>query len=149
MKAIIVDIDGTLMNIDSRRESATKEDGSVDWSKFLDPKFLESDTPNEWCFELIKAMSAYGYEIIFVTGRPFSLKEITMKQITERFGGDFKIFFRKDGDYRDDTVIKKEIYENEIKGKKEVLFVVDDRGKVVDFWRSIGLTCLQCDVGNY
>ena len=29
-------------------------------------------------------------------------------------------------------------------GKEDILFVVDDRQKVVDMWREEGLTCLQC-----
>jgi len=28
-------------------------------------------------------------------------------------------------------------------------FVVDDRQQVVDMWRRNGITCLQCDVGDF
>ena len=56
---------------------------------------------------------------------------------------------RKDGDYRPDTVVKKEIYEREIKDKYEVLFAIDDRTQVVKTWRELGLTCLQCANGDF
>jgi len=45
--------------------------------------------------------------------------------------------------------LPKEIYEENIKGRYEVLFVLDDRNRVVDFWRSIGLICLQVAPGDF
>lgn len=38
-------------------------------------------------------------------------------------------------DTRCDTIVKREIYEEHIKDKYNVLFVIDDRVKVVDMWR--------------
>jgi len=50
---------------------------------------------------------------------------------------------------RKDVIIKQEIYEEHIKDKYDVLFVMDDRNQVVEFWRSIGLTCFQVAEGNF
>jgi hypothetical protein len=33
--------------------------------------------------------------------------------------------------------------------KDNILFTVDDRQKVVDFWRANGITCLQCAAGKF
>jgi|TARA_R110000823_G_scaffold205986_1_gene336775 hypothetical protein len=33
--------------------------------------------------------------------------------------------------------------------KENILYAVDDRQQVVDMWRSNGITCLQCAVGNF
>jgi hypothetical protein len=32
---------------------------------------------------------------------------------------------------------------------KDILFAVDDRQQVVDMWRRNGITCLQCDEGQF
>ena len=56
---------------------------------------------------------------------------------------------RQDDDYRFDEIIKEEIYTNNIKDNFKVLFVLDDRTKVVNMWRKIGLTCLQVDNGDF
>lgn len=45
--------------------------------------------------------------------------------------------------------MKKEIYEKYIKGKYNVMGVFDDRDRVVEMWRSIGLTCFQVDYGKF
>lgn len=46
---------------------------------------------------------------------------------------------RTTDDRRDDTIVKRELYENNIKGKYNVLFCVDDRPKVVRMWKEQGL----------
>jgi hypothetical protein len=47
------------------------------------------------------------------------------------------------------TLEQEYIYENLIKPEYNVLCTIDDRQRVVDMWRSIGLTCLQVDYGNF
>ncbi|MCK9369791.1 hypothetical protein M0R04_07795 [Candidatus Dojkabacteria bacterium] len=56
---------------------------------------------------------------------------------------------RKAGDNRDDTIVKREIFENEIKDKHYIKYVLDDRRKVVAMRRDLGLTCLQVADGNF
>jgi hypothetical protein len=56
---------------------------------------------------------------------------------------------RVTGDKKKDSALKEEIYNKYIKGKYNVLFVLDDRQKVVDKWRELGLTCLQVNSGNF
>ena len=54
---------------------------------------------------------------------------------------------RSTGDHRNDAIVKQELYEQEIAGKYNVDFCVDDRDRVVDLWRSLGLTCFQVAEG--
>lgn len=56
---------------------------------------------------------------------------------------------RKTGDYRKDCIVKEEIYRKDIEPIYDILFCVDDRKQVVDAWRELGLTCLQCAEGNF
>lgn len=94
-----------------------------------------------------------GPKVIFVSGRKNKFLEQTEKFLAKN--GFFSSFYenlfmpREDQDNRKDVIIKKEIYENEIKGKYNVLFVLDDRNQVVEFWRSLGLTCLQVAPGEF
>ena len=59
------------------------------------------------------------------------------------------LFMRPAGDMRKDVLIKQEIYEREIKGKYNVLFVLDDRQQVVYGWRALGLTVFQTAPGDF
>ena len=46
MKWIIFDLDGTLADIEVRRDVCTKENGKMDWDKFFDPENINLDEPN-------------------------------------------------------------------------------------------------------
>ncbi len=49
---------------------------------------------------------------------------------------------RKTGDKRDDTIVKKELFDS-FKNDYYVEYVIDDRPKVVRMWRSLGLFTFQ------
>lgn len=60
------------------------------------------------------------------------------------------LFMRKQGDTRKDTIVKKEIWDEKISGKYNVLFAIDDRNSVVSMFRyDIGLTVFQVAEGNF
>lgn len=50
---------------------------------------------------------------------------------------------RQTGDLKKDGIIKQEIYEQYIKDKYNVKFILDDRNQVVEMFRSLGLTVFQ------
>ncbi len=54
---------------------------------------------------------------------------------------------RRDEDFRSDTIIKREILQDIDKSK--ILFVVEDRNRVVNMWRAEGLICLQPAPGEF
>lgn len=60
-----------------------------------------------------------------------------------------ELHMRKPGDNRDDAIVKEEMFDEFIRDQYNVLFVVDDRQRVVDMWRRLGLTCLQCNYGSF
>lgn len=145
-KAIICDLDGTLIDCSHRRHFVEGE--KKDWKSFLDPENIKKDTIHKWCHELIIAMKDQGYKILFVTGRSESTREVTNNSIPFPFF-QADLFMRKDLDYRQDSVIKKEIYHEHIEPNYDVLFCIDDRKCVTELWRSLGLICLQCHEGNF
>lgn len=164
-KAIIIDIDGTLANIDHRRHFVDpKKNFTIngdqngiypnnwkpDWKSFNEA--MKADTPNEWCIRIIQNFKA-DFCIIFVTGREEKYREITDEFIIwslnpERgwvvFPWKSHLFMRPTKDYRPDVQIKRDIYEQHIKDNYDVLFAIDDRKVIVDLWRSLGIVCLDC-----
>jgi hypothetical protein len=61
-----------------------------------------------------------------------------------------EIFMRPEGNNEKDSVIKKRLFEQHIRGKYYVDFVLDDRDQVVKMWRhELGLPCLQVAEGNF
>ena len=144
-KAIIVDLDGTLCNVDHRVSHVQKEE--KDWKSFNEG--MVDDGIHHWCYELIESMRKQDYKIIFVTGRDDSYRSHTVDWLKKNHVSYDELYMRVEADHRDDELIKKEIYDRSIQEVYEVLFVVDDRLSVVKMWRKIGLICLQCDWGDF
>lgn len=55
---------------------------------------------------------------------------------------------RTNNDNRSDEIVKRELYEKNIKNKYNVRFVVDDRPKVVRMWRSLSLFVFDVNQRN-
>lgn len=101
--------------------------------------------------EILDIITSMNYGVIFVTGREEKWREKTVWWLTNQvvFPFDYQLFMRPTDDHREDSIIKQEIYDREIKGKYNVEFVLDDRNRVVDMWRRNGLTCLQVAEGDF
>lgn len=110
---------------------------------------MDQDQPYFWCIELIAAMKARGYKIYFVTGRDENFRKMTTDWLERHNVYYDELHMRKDQDFRQDSEVKEEIYVNHIEKNSQVLFVVDDRKSVVERWRKLGLTCLQCAPGDF
>lgn len=143
-KAIIVDLDGTLCNIDHRLHHF--KDKPKKWLAFFEA--LKDDTPNEWCLDLIESMSA-KFAILFVSGRPAQYYVPTKAWLTKHNVGMYDLYLREQNDFRPDAEVKEDIYRNLIEPTYDIVFSVDDRQAVVDQWRKMGVTCLQCARGDY
>jgi hypothetical protein len=149
-RAIIIDIDGTLANCDHRRHFVDGTHDKKDWRSFYEA--MEHDTLNRWCHELIYNFTqneGERYDCIFVSGRPEEYREITLKWFLRNNVDWGALFMRKTGDYRDDTIIKEEIYREHIEPDYNIFFVIDDRAKVVKMWRRLGLVALHCADGDF
>jgi len=132
--AIICDIDGTVADISHRNP--------YDTAKCLD------DRPKQEIVDLVKLLSQ-KHKIIFVSGREEQFRDITALWIADAGMPCNGLYMRPTGDSRKDSVIKSEILENELLPKYNVALVLDDRLNVVKMWRSLGLTCLQVDWGDF
>lgn len=138
---IVVDLDGTLANIQHRLHFLRTE--PPNWDAFYEA--CDKDLPKPWCVELIKSMKAAGYRVILVSARTNKVLEKTRQWLKEIGLFDLvELTLVRDGkDNTPDQILKKSWLD--AFGKEQILFVVDDRQRVVDMWRENGLTCLQCD----
>lgn len=134
-QAVLFDIDGTLAHMGNR--------GPFDWEK------VDRDNVNQIVAEQIGFHKGLNRKIIIVTGRDASCKQITEEWL-KFYGINYdEIIFRSHEDFRKDTVIKREIYDNHIKDKYNVMCIYDDRLQVLDMWYEEGLFTFNVNQGNF
>lgn len=59
------------------------------------------------------------------------------------------LYMRAEKDYRDDVIVKSELLDQILADGYEPWIVFDDRSRVVNMWRSRGLTCCQVAPGDF
>lgn len=134
-KAIIVDIDGTLAHM-------------VDRSPY-DPTKYHEDIIDETVREIVNRYFEDGVTVLLCSGRDVDHVDVTTKWLEGNGVKFHQLLMRPSGDIRKDAEVKQEIYENHIKSDYEVLFVLDDRNRVVQMWREQGLKVLQVAEGDF
>lgn len=146
-KAVVCDLDGTL--------SINPGRGYFDYSR------VSEDIVNEDMANLIQAMWRSGYMILFVSGRDNTCFDETLawikkiRQFSSMCSDDFQLFMRdpsrvdEKGNKIADNIIKEEIYHHYIEPSYDVRLVFDDRSRVVDMWRQLGLQCYQVAPGDF
>lgn len=134
-KAIICDLDGTLALFGDN--NPYERDCSQD----------ELNKPVAFVVRLLKEN---GISVIIVSGRYNKYLDKTIEWLRKHEINYDSIYMpRGDLDHRKDVKLKKEIYDNHIKDKYEILFALDDRNQVVEFWRELGITVFQVADGNF
>ena len=128
---ILVDVDGTVAKMNGR--------GPFEWDR------VKEDLPRR---AVIRAVIGYGKPWIFVSGRDEVCRNDTRVWLEGYFGGAEHLFMRPLGDMRKDAVVKKELYEQHIKGKYNVLAIFDDRPQMIRAWRELGFGDRLFDVGD-
>ena len=138
--AVICDLDGTLSLFQYTNGVMIRD--SYDASK------CNADIINVPVANVLRSLQN-NYSIIFVSGREDKFREQTIEfldRVFDEYGVVYSdLYMRKTGDFRSDTIIKKEIYDNELNDKYHIMCVFDDRPKVVKMWRSLGLFVFDCN----
>lgn len=143
---VLFDVDGTLAKIEHRRTFVECE--KPDWKTFN--SLMGDDTPNVPIVELYKTLWNSGkYDLILVSGRSEDYREITEQWLFWNSIPFSKLLLRPSKDFRPDVEIKKEFLDQLRRQNRNILFAVDDRKSVVNMWRANGVTCLQCDIGDF
>jgi hypothetical protein len=146
---VICDIDGVIADCTHRLKfiQCSPEQPKANWDAFFDA--CSEDAPLEPMIRFLRALDD-EFDILYVTGRPASTHMKTMLWMARydvplEKGSD--IYMRKDGDHRQDSVVKAEIFDKYI--ARDVHAVFEDRDQVVQMWREKGLLCLQPKKGDY
>ena len=140
---VIFDIDGTLADISGRVHHVRKT--PKDWDAFF--RGMSRDKAVRSMVRLCNLLHAAGLRVVLCSGRNESHRAETVSWM-ERQGVNYdELRLRRDGDFRSDVVVKREMLTGIDKAR--VLFVVEDRSRVVEMWRAEGLVCLQCAPGEF
>ena len=137
-RAIIVDIDGTLAHSPQRNP--------YDYSQVI----------NDVCDPRIKELvemyrNNMGTEIIILSGREGNKAcfDATINWLDQHDIIYHELHMRKEGDHREDSIVKEELYRKHVEPYFETILVIDDRSRVVKMWRKIGLKCIQVERGEF
>jgi len=163
---VIFDLDGTLADIEIRRKKSIKPNGKMDWDIFFHPDNIKYDKPVPAIVSLIQTFEDKGYNTVIFSGRndrSWNETKLWLKRYEipydllvmrpDKFKS--KSFPVADGNpatsdmrFMPDEILKKKMLDTFV-DINDVLFVVDDRQKVVDMWRDLGLVVLQPAPGNF
>lgn len=144
---IIVDIDGTLAHMSGR--------SPYDYSKVHTDIVDENVREVIWRYSNTNNFDIRDTYIIIVSGRDDTCKAETEKWLDDNRIWYDEIYMRdhtlvdENGNKLDDTVVKRDIYNEWIKPRYNVRFVLDDRDRVVKMWREEGLKVLQVAEGDF
>lgn len=135
--AIIVDLDGTVFDCEGIR------------SPYDETKY-HLDKPKQWVIDRVRD-HAYklGHKVIFVSGRHEDGREISEMMLNKHVKVPIEGFFMRYERGTEDSIIKLNLFNQHIRGKYNIVAVYDDRNRVVQMWRSLGLLVLQVAEGDF
>ena len=113
---VLVDIDGTVALAVSRSP--------------YDMTRVGQDEPNTAVIAAVRAMHAAGYGVVFCSGRDASARAATEAWLARHVRVPYLgLHLRAVGDSRKDSIVKREIYDREIRDRYRVAGVFDDRSR--------------------
>ena len=135
-EAVLVDIDGTVALMGRR--------SPYDWRR------VGEDEPNPSVITAVRAMHAAGHAIVFCSGRDEVCRAETEAWLDLFVGVRYEaLFMRPAGDSRKDSIVKREIFDRQVRDRWRIVGVFDDRQQVVRMWRALGLTVFQVAEGDF
>ena len=166
-KTVIFDLDGTLANIDSRRDISMNPNGRLDWNVFAAPNsILALDKPNAPVIKMAQMFKADGFKIVIFSGRNDRGFDATIQWLND-FKVPFDLLVMRPDKFKDkswpiadgnpatpdmrfmpDEILKKKMLDAFV-DINDVFLVVDDRDKVVKMWRDLGLNTFQVAPGDF
>ena len=134
--AVISDLDGTLAIIDHRNP--------------YDASSCEKDIINEPVARLVQSEKESGSKIILVSGRSSKYRQQTERWLEQSNIVYDDLIMREEGDFRKDSIVKEEFYNDRIRDRYFVKYILDDRDQVVEMWRKkLQLPCFQINYGPF
>lgn len=144
---VICDVDGTIVNVKKRHalaKAGAKKGKKLNWEIFLDDEvILENDVEQEDVTGVIKSLIESGHRVIITSARNERHRKVTEQQLANFGIKHSALFLRADGDFRGDDDVKEELLGKIREAGFDPKVAFDDRQKVVDRWRKIGIQCHQ------
>lgn len=139
-KAVIFDVDGTLANVDPYLHHIRNIHHSPNFKKDFDTFHSESINaePNAEVVEMLNRAFFDQHHVIIVTSRRETWRGVTSYWLAKNDIGHHALYMRKDGDFRPDYEVKKDILLS-IKKHWNVIHAVDDNPAVLKLWFEYGI----------
>lgn len=119
-KAIIVDVDGTIAQMNGR--------GPFEWHR------VGEDFPRWLIIDMVINYERQGYEVIVVSGRSDECKTETEEWLERHMIPYTELHMRKEGDFRRDSAVKEEILWTHLAHKYNIVAAIDDRPMMIRTW---------------
>lgn len=135
-KCIIVDIDGTVAEMNGRKP--------FEWNK------VDTDLPRQFVIDIVTGYAdKHNCNIVFLSGRDGCCYDKTRDWLDKYIGNDVQwiLSMRAEKDNRKDSIVKEEIFWNIVAPNYNVIGVFDDRPQVLQMWHELKLPNVIC-VGN-
>ena len=147
---VIFDLDGTIAFVDKRREASKLPDGKMNWDEWFNPSNIKLDEPNEPVIKMAQLFAEDGFTIIIFSGRSDKTEHTTRSWLSRNRVPFHKLVMRphKTMNFVPDEILKKDMLDK-YADIDDVFLVVDDRQKVVDMWRDLGLNVFQVADGDF
>ena len=171
-KTVIFDLDGTLAIIEKRRIKSGSPTGNkpvqakMDWDVFFAAENIKLDEPNHPVIKMAQMFHNDGFKIVIFSGRN-DRSFHTTKEWLEKYKVPYDLLVLRPDKFQADSwpiasgnpatkamrfmpdeILKKEMLDTFV-DIDDVFLVVDDRQKVVDMWRDLGLNTFQVAPGNF
>jgi predicted secreted acid phosphatase len=140
---VVFDIDGTLADVSERLHHVRKP--RKDWNAFF--KGMAQDKAIHAMVRLCNLLHEGGVHVVLCSGRSEEHRKETVAWLKRQGVRYHELRLRRDRDRRSDTIVKRELLDDI--DRSRVLFIVEDRDRVVQMWRAEGFVCLQCAPGDF
>lgn len=131
-KAILVDLDGTLVNVSSIRHFV--EEGQKDFDAFH--RASMDCPPNFQVIDRMKHFSAKGFATVIVSGREAKFRRLTEFWIAMWEVPCDDLIMRTTGNCKSDVDVKRNMF-HVLKNKFEIVEAIDDRQNLLDMWQEL------------
>lgn len=148
MISVVVDLDGTLFNHDHRVHLAHAKQ----WDTYH--ALLTDDKVNPDVEFFLNRMVPSWVNIVYCTGRSEPWRNRTIEHMRKSgVPAPDALLMRPHDNWQPDHELKPKMLEQHFGGREMtlecVMFVLDDRDKVVEAWRNYGLPCWQVRSGGF
>lgn len=147
-EAIICDLDGTLALFCKRKHCGCELPHRSPYSQTEYSFDALNPTVSSFILDQVDRLDR---DLIIVTGREETdaVRRATVLWLNNHGVPWEHVYMRPEGDHREDSIVKRETFNKYIRDTYNVKLVLDDRDRVVNMWRSLGLQCWQVADGNF